>query len=351
MLIHVMGDLHLGAVPPFSNRVTARRFHQYRKAHLLSLLSRGGSSLNVCTGDFFHRTSAWDSTFTQATMYARNFDFILGGNHDLSKDTSKTPALSHMRELLASEKGVRTRVIKASEVYEPEDKVCLTFVPYQLLQEDFIQELDRVRDWTPARSDVPNLLFLHCQVGEPIGFAPDHENYLPMDKARELLEVFDYILVGHEHNYRTYENGRIITLGSVLPFAFDEMHTKYTHTFDTETRTWARHTVWNSKSFSSVNFKTFLECPEGFSHLQFLELTGTTTPSEQVKLVQALTGFYKTSTRLFSLKNNTRPESSFMEWGERVKPEESWKDILKQGLTEDELQLFTELEEENDASC
>lgn len=191
-----------------------------------ALTAANSTTTTVCAGDLFDKSHNKELNILQGLKVAAKCDLILAGNHDLAnRDNTKTSI-----EIVAStlENVVRAEV---SEVlvnhFEDDSGVTFTIIPHHSSQDLFDKALAQ------ASSEVVNrdMVILHCNYNSPFANNDSSLNLSP-EQATKLLEVYDYVVLGHEHNARRELNGRLVILGNTHPTNFGDITDKFYYDFD-----------------------------------------------------------------------------------------------------------------------
>lgn len=330
--VTIVGDIHLGKPFPFTTTKTAARWAQYKKNHLKKIVDRYGPNI-IQAGDLFDSFSCNSETFVEGYMFASACRVVLSGNHDVSNNTEKESAVNLLRKTGCD------IVWERPYWFETRD-TNYVLIPHQLTQEKFDALLEN--PLTNVNLDKTNILILHCNFGDQPG--AETENYLRTDHAKRLLEVYDKIISGHEHNYRVPMTG-VTMIGSILPMSFGEMTDKFISVDGT------KECVWPADDrFRSLDYKDFLAYPLD-TPVQFIEVTGTVDIGETIAINSRIAEWYAKSETLIAIKPNTKSlkaetDISMDEDGPKLQWVEKIADSLSAGAQEIFKQL---LEEANEA--
>lgn len=287
--VRIVGDTHLGKRFPFTTAQTSNKFAQLQDLTLTAIKFEAPFIFQL--GDLFDGYSVSDSTLVKGYNFAQGSFLAISGNHDKSNNTDKPSALN----LLRTELGVD--VVWDKPAFMAIDNTCFMAIPHQLTQDDFEAELEKACTVSFAESVRHKVLFLHCNYGEREGTKT--ENYLRPDLAKKLLNVFDLIVSGHEHNHHKPLKG-VVMLGSILPFNFGEMTDKVVMEFDTETGEYELVPVWVAEnSYKRIQGHEPLIDPTPFT-----EIVGTVSVEQASAINKAITEWYKEG-KVISVKNAT----------------------------------------------
>ena len=152
----------------------------------------------------------------------------------------------------------------------------ITLVPHHTTQALFEEALNKAEaELQHVESGITNILVLHCNYD--CQFASDETSLnLRAERAKTLLDVFDYVLLGHEHNPKEDFDGRLIVIGNTPPTGFSDISDKRVVVFDHGRAT--EELVWSKD-------KHYLEIgPDELERVnadtQFLRIVGELDPSE-----------------------------------------------------------------------
>lgn len=190
-----------------------------------------------CLGDLFDRFSNPEPIIAQGMELARECDTVIGGNHDARNRTDAVSSLDLLARALNTKDDQRVvyapfgeRAVKIDQY----DGFVLCSVAHvggqQLFDEVLAYAVEGVKPLTHQKYKI---LMLHCNYDRDFGHDIENDPALNLstDKAKELLEVFDYILLGHEHEPLEDLDGRVKILGNTMPLGFGEISDRYCYTF------------------------------------------------------------------------------------------------------------------------
>lgn len=252
----------------------------------------------VCLGDLFHRSHNDENVIKRGAEIVERCDYVLAGNHDLPNRVGGNSSL----ELIASIGNLDQKIISApiseSRVFNTEiDGASLTLIPHHTSQELFDNALEQ--------ADGGDILCLHCNVNN--GFVVENNAALNIttEQLEKLLDVYKYILIGHEHNYKEMFDGRVKILGNTHPTSFSDVSNKYIHHYDPKSDTWEQEEIWSADVSSiKIDFKSLYTTD--LTDFSFIEIVGTLESLEHTKEVtEAIRRLWANSPELLMLRNNT----------------------------------------------
>ena len=198
----------------------------------------------ICLGDLFDKSNNKEEVILRVANVLGNTDYILAGNHDI---INREGAVSSLHLLSEIHKG---KVIFDMS-YTLIGGVLLVFVPHCKTQTEFEQELEKAKSVVSSYAGRPAFLLLHCNYDSDFA-DKEHELNLPEKLAKDLLSVFSYILIGHEHAANSHLEGRVKMVSSLFTTSFSDFEAKHRALcYNTETGDFTDVTAHN-KSYSGL---------------------------------------------------------------------------------------------------
>lgn len=336
MKINFIGDIHLGKAISHTTDQGIKKFNKLRQDILRDLYRK--DDFNVQLGDVFDSFKCSNSVLAEAVRVMERFDVSIVANHDLSNNTTIRSAIFDAFDLQPEDSKLYD-LVHTKPMVILRDTTSLTLVPYHITQSSYEETLRSLERPVVAIGDVA-ILCLHTNVMNDFCHA-DIDNNLTKEMIESLLEKFDYIITGHEHNARSLYNGRVIVSGSIIPMSFAEMTDKIMPTFDTKTKQWSNEVLFSvSDNFKRVLVQEFLDMQ---TPMNFIEVTGEIQPSDVLPVNKKITNWFR-SGEVIAIRNNTQLIKS-SKTIEKVSGL-SWKDMVKSKLNEQQLKAFEELDHE-----
>ena len=296
-------DLRANTTP-----ASRKRLDQAIQQKASDIVSNDGL-ITVCAGDFYHRFSNNEDVLVASAETLEKTDFVLGGNHDVMNDSERMSSLGLMKTLTLAKGIIMPELGKAvvhSHRVHPEGlqaAVNLVFIPHHSTRESFAEALTTA--YTAAsedKSDSAHILFLHCNYDCPMS-EKDTEMNLDHGMAATLLEVFDFIFIGHDHNPKEDFDGRLVVIGSMHPTNFgDCVSSKRFVTVgvnDSGSLQVNYHESWNKDSFIHVE-PGRVDMVDKDKH-QFIRVSGKVTPAEVGALTKQMKEWLESPT-VFAVK-------------------------------------------------
>lgn len=154
--------------------------------------------LIVHSGDFFHRPSPTNRAMTFALEQLKRLEahklpiVVIAGNHETPRTIYTSPILRAMKTI----KGVYPIFGQAYETVEV-DGIVVHGLPHINDVKTLFEEMDRIE---PV-ADKFNILMLHTSIGKDYMMEEYGEQLYPKERL-DLLDRFDYVALGHWHNFQ-----------------------------------------------------------------------------------------------------------------------------------------------------
>lgn len=263
----------------------------------------------ICLGDLFDRAFNDEATLVQGYNIASKCEFTLAGNHDETNQANSVPSLRALSQM-----GVP--VLAAPDmsnpcVYEWDDGIYV--VPHHASQEIFELALEQAANAAAEnRAGKPAVLMLHCNYALADFMAKDDATLnLPESLAVRLLEHFDLILLGHDHNPRTYLDGRVVILGNTHPTSFSDISNKYSYTLQIgdEDLKLEQTLIWDANSgHATIRFGDYDALAGLHTGLnpEFVDVIGTASPDQAVEVGEFIQEIWSTVPDLYAVRNNVQ---------------------------------------------
>lgn len=246
-VITLFTDPHLGVTRgDHSTRASSQRLQDELFDQAMAIVSASDYPV-FCLGDLFDKAFNPEKIIAQGIAVASHCEMTLSGNHD---ETNREGTITSLQ--VVEEAGCRVcRSDNLSDAYFD----CFTdgkyagvyLVPHHASQELFLAACQNAANHAAVhRNGLASVLFLHCNYNFGLAVTDNTLN-LPEDFALQLLESFDKIFIGHEHNPSTHLDDRVIILGNTHPTSFADISDKYTYQLDLETAEYTRQAAWVKK--------------------------------------------------------------------------------------------------------
>jgi DNA repair exonuclease SbcCD nuclease subunit len=244
----------------------------------------------MCVGDLFDKAFNPERVLLQGFNVASRCWMTLAGNHDMTNRVGTVTSLDALAEM-----GVP--VCRAPDLTNPyfEARDSIYMVPHHASQAVFIDAcFNAAAHAANEREGKASFLFLHCNYDFSLA-VDDNTLNLPADIAERLLNAFDFIFIGHEHNRSRHQDGRVVALGNTHPTSFHDISDKYTYTLDLETAVLEEHICWSAdRSYCEIELGSDLTAIN-FDCLQFIDVVGVDKPASAVEVNQFIQEVWKAS--------------------------------------------------------
>lgn len=333
-------DPHIGKVlvsntTPASRKRLTERLTLAAVEQVNSQKNKGGES--VCGGDLFDKFDNPASVVRDGIRVASKCALVLGGNHDVENSAGSYSSLNLVDDTLNSDlcSPVVMPTYNENSCHRTTVKGArIDSVPHHSTQQLFDTTLSSLLD--NPKSTVPMILLLHCNYDCDMA-TNDTSLNLTRDVAAKLLSVYDYILIGHDHNPKKDFDGRLIVMGSVHPTCFGDCHVDHKiYGFSvgddsiTEEVVWA----WEEKYYECVvddNIEAWDPLPEG---REFVRVSGRMTPEQVPQLAKWVRDAWKRES-VFAIRVDAvvvadRTDAADVEFSQKV----SFREMLTNKLAD-----------------
>ncbi len=282
-------DPHLGGKRSANTTPASRaRMQENVFNSVESIVSSGGPEEELfCLGDLFDSYSNSEMVIARALPLLQKMSFCMAGNHDLVHDNIKTGTLELLMDLKETENTQFAYCqFDSREVFERVVGNTVYYaVPHISDQERFeltlADALDEAKNSRARMKDYqPHYLLLHCNYDNP--FTDETSLNLTRENAEELLEVFDYLVLGHEHNHRTDFGGRLVVLGNTYPTNFGDIGDKHFMIVDDTTGEYILQTHWRKEvHYWEVDWRNAgAVSTDLLDRITHVKITGEVAPSD-----------------------------------------------------------------------
>ena len=255
-------------------------------------------ALTLCLGDLFDRSNNDEATILQGLEVLGGVSYCLAGNHDSRGRTGLPSSLELCAEV------TRNEDFACEILFSPCYREGWFYtIPHCLTQEIFDRDLERA----PAAK----VLLLHSNYDAPAA-AESREDALNLTRAQAsgLLERFDRILIGHEHNARSDFDGRLQCVGTVFPTSFADCKTdKFVWHLHDDGGLEAER-VWSTEDgYWSLTWEDLLEGTGVSIFAQFVEITGTAPAARMPEIAKAAHKLWAGCPEALMVKNSVESEA------------------------------------------
>lgn len=297
MIVTLSTDNHLGTRrQAHTTQASAKRLQQMLFTQSL-VATADTMTRNYCLGDLLDKAHNDEATLLQAFTIGQRYSMVLAGNHD---ETNREGSVTTLRAL----QHMGVPVISSPDLSTPyfaQVDECFFAVPHHASQELFIQALLEAKQ-AAAQCEFKTYLLLHTNYNVPFGTEDCSLNLTP-ELADDLLEVFEHILIGHEHNPKQFHKGRLTLLGNTHPTSFSDISDKYKWRLDTETGELTKIVIWQKRT----NYREIVygEPMPDLTGVQFVVVTGRQNAESAADVAQFVREIWDTETpSLLAVRND-----------------------------------------------
>lgn len=256
----------------------------------------GGSGL-VCLGDLFDQESNPEHILLQGLRIAERCLHVLAGNHDLPNRQGKSSSLDLLGNVTDS---VMSRMSWSDQCSRsPCPDVALFMVPHKASQDMFDSAVQHAYQQA-AHSKRSRILCLHCNYDSPF-VQNDASLNITAAQVEQLLTVFDYVLLGHEHQPRKLHDGRLIILGNTHPTSFSDISDKFYYIWDGERFT--ENLIWSkADGYREIQW----DAPDQAlpDSVQFVNVVGNAPADQQASIAAKVVRLWKTHPNLLMVRSH-----------------------------------------------
>lgn len=288
-------DNHLGTKrQAHTTRESSERLRQMLYTQSL-YATRNRMSKHYNAGDLLDKAHNDETTLLQAYEVGKRYEAILAGNHD---ETNREGSVTTLRALNDIGVPVVCSPDLSTPYYEQIDSY-LFFVPHHASQELFEKALQCAME-SAAECDHNTYLVLHCNYDFPMGTEDNTLNLDPGDAAI-LLETFNRIFIGHEHNSKTAFDDRLVLLGNLFPTSFSDIGDKFIWHLYPETDELEKEVVC-SESHIYREIKIGDPIPD-LAGVRFVDVVGSAKAEDAVEVATYVRSIWNESDQLLAVRN------------------------------------------------
>ena len=247
MKVTLYTDPHLGVDrQAHTTRASAKRLQESLYWQAMSIVNAGDNP-TFCLGDLFDRAFNQERIIAQGIAVASKTRMTLSGNHDETNREGTITSLQLVQEAGCSVCRAPDLSNPYFEHFDGTKLAGIYMVPHHASQELFLNAcVDAANHAAVHRDGLASVLFLHCNYDFPLAITDNTLN-LPAAFAEQLLDSFDKIFIGHEHNGSTHLGGRVVVMGNTHPTSFHDIGDKFIYHLDLETAEYETEIVWREE--------------------------------------------------------------------------------------------------------
>ena len=317
-MISIYSDPHIGLnLASNTTNDSRKRLRGFIQDNVNKIVdSFDSEALKICSGDFFHTYQNVEEVLYDSLWAASQTDKILAGNHDVVNIAGRKGTVDVLSTVFDTRvvpckfgkvnyQGTSVAgliALKETVGVDVPPSISSFLIPHHSSQELFEEALSKASESSKEWGCNYSVLITHCNYDSPF-VKDDVMLNMTAGMAKELLEIFDYIILGHDHNHRTDHDDRLIVVGSPHPTNFGDIGDKYVVHFD-EYINPSLELVWKKD-------KHYLECE--YTELdskitedhQWVLLTGEIPPSEIHELSSTIRKAWK-NYKPFAIKSDVK---------------------------------------------
>ena len=262
---------------------------------------------SFCGGDLFDKFDNSAAVLSVGAEIVGRCGAVLGGNHDYENNSMSYSSLDFLAEFVSKcsifENIVRPCYGEAvSSVVHACPNARVVMVPHHCDQDLFDKALNEACTSSLKDDDITTFLMLHCN------YDCDHitnDTALNLTRARavELLQHFDYILIGHDHNAKTDFDDRLIVMGSINPTCFGDCHIDHSVWYwNFESKEFTQEVVWEAdKRYLEIDASDFIAA-ETITDKDFIRVTGKLLSEQVPELSKKVKAVWKSEKPPYALR-------------------------------------------------
>jgi DNA repair exonuclease SbcCD nuclease subunit len=302
-------DPHIGinriaGTTPESRRKLSNRIYQ----QCLDLNAEYDGVPIVCLGDLFDSFSNSELFIEQAIEIIKTQFCILAGNHDLVNRSDAVGSLQLLKTLYPNKVLITEFGGHGAHITAVPDEAILISIPHVATQELFEESLEHAYTQASYKAyKEPRILLLHCNFNLSYDNISETTLNLSSKWAEQLLNVFSYVLLGHEHIHRSLYDDRLVILGNIHPTGFTDIADKYCWTFDNGIL--SKHLLWSKSSgYAEIDFN---QLPITTS-AEFIRIVGKAKPEDLLTLSKNINKMWKTNDSVLAIKMDVEVEDTLL---------------------------------------
>lgn len=301
--IGIFSDPHIGLVRRSHTTPSSRKSLTGTlsvKASEAADLCNDRADITLCLGDLFDKSHNDEVTILQGLSVASKCNLVLEGNHDVPNREGTKCSTNVLSEVMTDCSIVSNTV---GSVYVSDNKfgdVNVVSVPHHSSQQLFDEALQAAID-VPAKEDELEIMITHCNY--ECGYADNEISLnLTSEMADKLLDRFDYVFIGHEHESRELKDGRLIIVGNTHPTSFSDISDKYVW-FINEDNEVVKEQIWSQEqNFRNVNYGS----EDLEFKAQFISVNGDVSAEEYSNVTDYMVKLWAANPDALMIRNNIK---------------------------------------------
>jgi len=262
----------------------------------------------LCLGDLFDTSHNDEMTIMQGAQVARHCNLVLGGNHDVPNREGTLSSLAVVSEILLADSSVVVPLVGKTfhAVNSFGDDGLVFSVPHQSSQDLFdetIQELIK----EPANDGMLEIVIMHCNY--ECGYADNEISLnLTSEVADQLLDRFDYVFIGHEHESRMLKDDRLVLVGNTHPTSFSDIGDKFVWYINQDNEI-EKERIWSKdEGLATLSFNKLPSNDDDLkTTAQFIDVTGVLPVDEYAGVADFIVKVWAANPQALMVRNGLRP--------------------------------------------
>jgi len=352
MKVILFSDPHLGLKRAANTTKESRKELDRKIASTLDRILDEPAQYKICLGDLFDKPIVDYEALALGKEVVSRVNLNLMGNHDYPNRKDSLSAFELIHEfdnkviIDPTQPSFEHRFVECEN-----ESLFIGMVNHKVSNTLFSESLDK------AKSEVKEIekfkiLLLHCNYNTPFAQQGSTLN-LTEEQAKELLEVYDYIFIGHEHESKTFFDGRLVLTGNIHPTGFSDISHKCFWVLKiNEGRVSLKpEYVWVKDYYTKlvINSGTTIEELSVPKKAQFVEFTGECDQDKLPSIAKYIIDLWDTHPNLLAVKNSVtakeqtyftdKPNLGYLSLPDKISKElsgsalqSSWKKYLERLL-------------------
>jgi len=311
--VGIFSDPHLGlnrrAHTTAGSRENLARDLFYQAVGIANGLHNEGVA-TLCLGDLFDKSNNTEFTIAQGISVASECHLVLGGNHDVTNRKGTVCSFEIVETACRNTEFVQPEVgnMKYQGRYLEEAEVGVWAIPHQSSQQLFDEAVETIIAQSDENMEGKlEIVILHCNY--ECGYADNEISLnLTSEQADKLLDRFDYVFIGHEHESRVLKDGRLIITGNTHPTSFSDISDKFVW-YITEDNEVVSKKIWDKES-GYIQFdvrEAYTDKSEGYS---FISVEGELSQEDYVGMADFMVKLWAANPQALMIRNNVKVKTS-----------------------------------------
>ena len=320
MTLCLSTDHHLGVVRNDGTTPSSRkRLQLAMETAAMEIFAKAASlvpnPVHASVGDMYDKFTNDEVVLARTMRIIDGFSYLLEGNHDVQnvKDSCSSlkficSVLDEMPETAGRTKGQRlaTEFGKFGvETFTHEDIVAYA-IPHVATQDLFDKALDLAKAKAGNHALLPGqklILLLHCNYEAP--FTNETSLNLTAERTRDLLQVFSYVMLGHDHMPKTDFGGRLVVMGNTRPTSFSDISDKFFYYFQNgelhKVQIYDAATKYVELPWTEIQSRID---NGSLQNVEFIRLVGKAMPSDLLTISKGMKSLWLACPELLALKQS-----------------------------------------------